>query len=165
MSRATSLTAALALIALAGCQASSGGHNSAGTTTTTTSASGAAKPTAAAPAQPAVVTLPDGLKYQDTLIGDGAIAENGLEASIHYTGRLDDGTKFDSSLDRGTPLTFRIGARTMVAGLEEGVLGMRVGGKRTLTIPPDLGYGEAGRSGVIPPNATLIFDIELLGLR
>jgi FKBP-type peptidyl-prolyl cis-trans isomerase len=163
MSRATTLIAALALIALAGCQATTGGHSSAGTTTTSSASSGA-KPTTAAPAQPTVVTLPDGLKYQDLTIGDGAIAESGLEASVHCTGWLQDGTKFYST-EGGSPLTFRLGAGQVIAGWEEGVRGMRVGGRRKLTIPPELGYGEAGRGSTIPPNSTLIFDIELLGLR
>ncbi|HTM58331.1 MAG TPA: FKBP-type peptidyl-prolyl cis-trans isomerase [Candidatus Udaeobacter sp.] len=106
--------------------------------------------------------MPSGLKYQDLKVGDGAVAENGTTVSVHYTGWLTDGTKFDSSVDRGQPFSFHLGAGQVIRGWDEGVRGMRVGGKRKLTIPPDLGYGAAGTpGGPIPPNATLIFDVEL----
>jgi FKBP-type peptidyl-prolyl cis-trans isomerase FkpA len=108
--------------------------------------------------------MPNGLKYVDLKVGDGAIAESGQSATVHYTGWLTDGTKFDSSLDAGKPFTFRLGAGQVIRGWDEGVKGMRVGGKRKLTIPPDLGYGARGAGGVIPPNATLVFDVELLEL-
>jgi FKBP-type peptidyl-prolyl cis-trans isomerase FkpA len=110
------------------------------------------------------VTTPSGLKYTDLKVGDGTVAESGMVASVHYTGWLADGTKFDSSLDRGTPFSFKLGGGQVIRGWDEGVKGMRVGGKRKLLIPPDLGYGERGAGGVIPPNATLVFDVELLGL-
>ena len=161
MRRVSTLAAACTLIVLAGCQATTGGQSSAGTTTTTTSTSAKVTTTPA----PSTMTLPDGLKYQDLKIGDGAIAENGLEASVHYTGWFENGEKFASSLDTGQPLTFRIGAGQVIAGWEEGVRGMRVGGKRHLIVPPELAYGASGRGGVIPPNSTLLFDVELLGLR
>jgi FKBP-type peptidyl-prolyl cis-trans isomerase len=111
--------------------------------------------------------LADGLKYTDTTAGTGAEAEPGHKVTVHYTGWLDQnghkGRKFDSSLDRGQPFTFTLGAQQVIRGWDEGVAGMKVGGKRTLTIPPDLGYGQRGAGGgVIPPNATLIFDVELL---
>ena len=113
-----------------------------------------------------VIEMPDGLKYTDTKIGDGATARAGNKVSVHYTGWLSDngakGKKFDSSVDRGQPLPFTLGAHQVIAGWDEGVAGMKVGGKRTLTIPPQLGYGAAGFGAVIPPNATLIFDVELL---
>jgi peptidylprolyl isomerase len=106
------------------------------------------------------------LKYTDDKIGDGAIAAFGNKVTVHYTGWLDDngakGKKFDSSLDRGSPFTFTLGAQQVIAGWDEGVKGMKVGGKRRLTISPGLAYGDSGAGGVIPPNATLIFDVELL---
>lgn len=110
------------------------------------------------------VELPGGLRYVDLKVGDGNIAEAGLTASVHYTGWLLDGSKFDSSVDRGQPFEFRIGGGGVIRGWEEGVKGMRIGGKRKLTIPPDMGYGANGYPPVIPANATLVFDIELLGL-
>jgi FKBP-type peptidyl-prolyl cis-trans isomerase len=110
--------------------------------------------------------MPDGLKYTDTKTGDGATARSGNKVSVHYTGWLSDngakGKKFDSSVDRGQPFQFTLGAKQVIAGWDEGVAGMKVGGKRTLTIPPELGYGARGAPGAIPPNATLIFDVELL---
>jgi FKBP-type peptidyl-prolyl cis-trans isomerase len=109
--------------------------------------------------------MPSGLKYVDLKVGDGQIAAAGMTAQVHYTGWLTDGTKFDSSVDRGQPFSFKLGEGQVIRGWDEGVKGMRVGGKRKLTIPPDLGYGQAGAGGVIPPNATLIFEVELLGLQ
>lgn len=108
------------------------------------------------------VTTDSGLMIEDIECGDGAEAESGDFVSVHYTGTLEDGTKFDSSLDRDQPFQFNLGAGQVIEGWDEGVVGMKVGGKRKLTIPPELGYGEAGAGGVIPPNATLIFEIELL---
>ena len=113
-----------------------------------------------------VTEMPDGLKYTDTTTGDGATAKAGNKVSVHYTGWLSDngakGKKFDSSVDRGQPFQFTLGAKQVIAGWDEGVAGMKVGGKRTLNIPPELGYGARGAGGTIPPNATLIFDVELL---
>jgi len=110
--------------------------------------------------------LADGLKYTDTTVGTGAEATPGHKVSVHYTGWLDEngkkGKKFDSSVDRGEPFGFTLGAQQVIRGWDEGVAGMKVGGKRTLIIPPALGYGARGAGGVIPPNATLIFDVELL---
>ncbi len=103
----------------------------------------------------------DTLMKEDLVVGTGAETKNGDVVTVHYTGTLIDGTKFDSSLDRGEPFSFVLGAGNVIEGWEQGVLGMKVGGKRKLTIPPDLGYGETGQ-GSIPPNATLIFEIELL---
>ncbi len=111
---------------------------------------------------PQLVTTPSGLKYQDIVVGTGAIPQTGQNVVVHYTGKLTDGTKFDSSLDRNQPFSFRIGAGQVIKGWDEGLSTMRVGGKRQLTIPPDLGYGARGAGGVIPPNATLVFDVELL---
>src|SRR5246127_1074015 len=116
-----------------------------------------------------VIEMPNGLKYTDTKIGDGATATSGNKVSVHYTGWLYNngakGAKFDSSVDRGQPFQFTLGAHQVIAGWDEGVAGMKVGGKCTLTIPPELGYGARGAGGVIPPNATLIFDVELLGVQ
>ena len=113
--------------------------------------------------------LPSGLKYTDTNVGTGAEAAKGHKVSVHYTGWLYNngakGAKFDSSLDRGQPFAFALGAQQVIRGWDEGVAGMKVGGKRTLIIPPDLGYGARGAGGAIPPNATLMFDVELLGVQ
>jgi FKBP-type peptidyl-prolyl cis-trans isomerase len=103
------------------------------------------------------------LKVEENLVGTGAVAVAGKTVRVHYTGTLlSDGSKFDSSLDRQSPFSFRMGAGQVIAGWDQGVLGMKVGGKRRLTIPPDLGYGARGYPPVIPANATLVFDIELL---
>jgi FKBP-type peptidyl-prolyl cis-trans isomerase len=112
-----------------------------------------------------VITTNTGLKYIDEKVGDGAVAKSGDKVSVHYTGRLKDGTKFDSSVDRGQPFEFPLGAGRVIKGWDEGVAGMKVGGKRKLIIPPELGYGARGAGGVIPPNAELHFDVELLGTR
>lgn len=110
-------------------------------------------------------TTPSGLQYEDLTVGDGDEAKAGHNVQVHYTGWLTDGTKFDSSLDRGTPFGFELGGGMVIRGWDEGVQGMKIGGKRKLVIPPDLGYGPRGAGGVIPPNATLVFEVELLGLR
>jgi peptidylprolyl isomerase len=111
-----------------------------------------------------MVTTPSGLKYVDIKPGSGAQPKAGQRVKVHYTGWLTDGTKFDSSVDRGEPFVFAVGAHQVIKGWDEGVISMKVGGKRQLRIPPELGYGARGAGGVIPPNATLIFDVELLGL-
>ncbi len=108
------------------------------------------------------VTAPSGLKYEDIVIGTGTAPKVGSRVSVHYTGWLEDGTKFDSSKDRGSPFTFVLGQGAVIRGWDEGVASMKVGGKRKLIIPPELGYGENGVGNVIPPNATLIFEVELL---
>jgi FKBP-type peptidyl-prolyl cis-trans isomerase len=110
------------------------------------------------------VTTPSGLKYWELKKGTGAVAKSGDPVKVHYTGWLTDGKKFDSSVDRGEPFAFKLGAGMVIKGWDEGVAGMKVGGKRQLRIPPDLGYGARGAGGVIPPNAELIFDVELLGV-
>jgi len=111
-----------------------------------------------------VITKAGGLKIQDLVVGTGEEAKNGKILSVHYTGTLENGTKFDSSLDRGQPFNFVLGAGQVIQGWEQGFVGMKVGGKRKLIIPPSLGYGSTGAGGVIPPNATLIFEVELLGV-
>lgn len=111
------------------------------------------------------VKMPSGLKYVDRVVGTGDEAVAGKTVNVHYTGWLENGKQFDSSVDRGQPFSFPLGAGRVIKGWDEGVQGMKVGGKRKLTIPSDLGYGSRGAGGVIPPNATLIFDVELLGVR
>lgn len=120
-------------------------------------------------AAPHTVTLAGGLKYTDTKIGTGPAAKPGDTLVVQYTGWLDDhgkkGKKFDSSRDRNEPFTFTLGAHQVIPGWDEGIAGMKAGGERTLVIPPALAYGSEGAGGVIPPNATLIFDVELLRIR
>lgn len=113
----------------------------------------------------AEITTASGLKYVDVVVGTGREAATGNLATVHYTGWLTNGKKFDSSVDRRDPFSFPIGAGQVIRGWDEGVAGMKVGGKRKLTIPPELGYGARGAGGVIPPNATLVFDVELLEVR
>jgi len=108
------------------------------------------------------VTTASGLKYVELAVGEGTPAKAGDRVQVHYTGWLLDGTKFDSSVDRGQPFVFPLGAGRVIRGWDEGVAGMKPGGKRKLVIPPDLGYGARGAAGVIPPNATLVFEVELL---
>ena len=118
-----------------------------------------------------MITTPSGLQYEDTVAGDGAEAEAGQHVKVHYTGWLHDpaapqgrGRKFDSSKDRNDPFRFGLGAGQVIRGWDEGVQGMKVGGTRVLLIPPQLGYGARGAGGVIPPNATLVFEVELLAV-
>lgn len=105
-----------------------------------------------------------GLEYEDLTVGTGQSPRNGERVSVHYTGWLKNGTKFDSSRDRGNPFSFVIGKGQVIAGWDEGVASMKVGGTRKLTIPSNLAYGVHGAAGVIPPNATLVFDVELLAI-
>ena len=115
-----------------------------------------------------MITTPSGLQYLDTTEGDGPVATKGQSVTVHYTGWLyqngEQGSKFDSSKDRRDPFVFSLGAGMVIRGWDEGVAGMKVGGARTLIIPAELGYGARGVGGVIPPNATLKFDVELLGV-
>jgi FKBP-type peptidyl-prolyl cis-trans isomerase len=117
----------------------------------------------------AMTTTPSGLQFEDTDLGTGAEAKSGKTCVMHYTGWLwvkdAKGKKFDSSLDSGSPFSFGLGAGQVIQGWDEGVAGMKIGGKRTLIIPPELGYGARGAGGAIPPNATLIFEVQLLELR
>ena len=118
-----------------------------------------------------MITTPSGLQYEDTVAGTGDTARSGHHVSVHYTGWLHDpsrpdgrGAKFDSSKDRGQPFRFGLGAGQVIGGWDEGVQGMQIGGTRVLLIPPQLGYGARGAGGVIPPNATLVFEVDLLGV-
>jgi len=104
------------------------------------------------------------LEIEDQIVGDGEEAVAGQTVEVHYTGWLTDGTKFDSSHDRDQTFSFKLGGGQVIAGWDQGVAGMKIGGARKLTIPPELGYGERGAGGVIPPNATLVFKVELIGL-
>jgi len=166
----------LAVLALVGCNQSkssgtpttSSSTTSGSSQTSTESSSGMSAGATTTPATTAPsgkeTTMPDGLKMEDQVVGTGAEAGEGMTVSVHYTGWLTNGTKFDSSRDRNEPFEFVLGKGQVIRGWDEGVKGMKVGGKRKLTIPPDLGYGAAGAGGVIPPNATLVFDVELLGV-
>lgn len=162
MPRSIRPLAALAALVLTGCSSTSGGKTPPPSAPPAPAAATAPNPQSALPQE--VVTR-DGLKYVDLKVGDGAIAEAGMRAMVHYTGWLTDGTTFDSSVERGQPFSFTLGQGQVIRGWDEGVKGMRVGGKRKLTIPPDMGYGSRGAAGVIPPNATLIFDVELLDVK
>ncbi len=113
---------------------------------------------------PEEMTTPSGLKYKDEVVGTGDAPKQGKPVRVHYTGRLTNGKKFDSSVDRGQPFSFTIGVGQVIKGWDEGVATMKVGGKRQLIIPPALGYGARGAPPAIPPNADLIFDVELLGV-
>lgn len=117
------------------------------------------------PASEKSITTATGLQYVDQAVGTGAEAKSGMNVSVHYTGWLTNGTKFDSSKDRGQPFEFPLGMGRVIKGWDEGVAGMKIGGKRKLTIPSALGYGARGAGNVIPPNATLIFEVELLGVQ
>jgi len=120
-------------------------------------------PATAVPALPVAEVTE--LKMEDIKVGTGAVAETGKSVTVHYTGWLTNGTKFDSSKDHGQPFTFHLGGGEVIKGWDQGVAGMQVGGVRKLTIPPNLGYGARGAGGVIPPNATLVFEVELLGVQ
>jgi FKBP-type peptidyl-prolyl cis-trans isomerase FkpA len=109
--------------------------------------------------------MSDELVIEDIRVGTGAVATAGQKVSVHYVGTLTDGKKFDSSRDRGKPFEFGLGAGQVIKGWDQGVAGMKIGGLRKLTIPPSLGYGARGAGGVIPPNATLVFEVELIGLK
>jgi len=144
-----------------------------GCTSTTDDASQKTSPAASADAaQPTTSPTPSAsteevadLKIEDLVVGTGAAAKAGDQVSVHYTGWLTDGTKFDSSLDRGEPFAFTLGQGQVIEGWDKGVEGMKVGGKRKLTIPPDMAYGDQGAGEVIPPNAVLVFEVELLAVK
>jgi len=112
-----------------------------------------------------MITTQSGLQYEDLIEGNGAEAKAGDQVSVHYTGWLVDGVKFDSSLDRNQPFEFQLGTGAVIQGWDQGVAAMKVGGKRKLSIPPELGYGDRGAGGLIPPGATLIFEVELLEIK
>ena len=166
MRNPTPWLAAVVGLALASCQQTSTTQES----STTSGASAAGAPSAGAPATSGMTegqerTLAGGLKVTDIKVGSGPMAESGSTVAVHYTGWLTDGTKFDSSLDRGQPISFAIGSGQVIRGWDEGLKGMRVGGKRKLTIPSALAYGAEGRPPVIPPDATLVFEVVLMDAR
>jgi len=161
---ALALLFAAALVA--GCQQSASNTSTSTTTAGATATTPATEPApAAGSASSTSRTTASGLQIEEVKLGTGAEAENGKTVSIQYTGRLVDGTKFDSSLDRGQPIEFVLGTGAMIKGWDEGIPGMKVGGKRKLTIPPAMAYGAEGRPPVIPPNSTLVFDVELMGVK
>lgn len=176
MSKLSIALGALLVLGVAGCRESS--EKTGTMTEQSTSASATPAPSTATtttPAAPALPGLPgtgkvhklaDGLQYDDLVVGSGTMAEPGMNVSISYTGYLLDGTKFDSTQDHGgDPLKFQVASGQMIQGFDEGVRGMRIGGKRKLQIPWAMAYGEAGRPPVIPPKANLVFDIELLDVK
>ena len=112
-----------------------------------------------------LITTGSGLRYQDLKVGNGMTAQRGAVAEVHFEGYLTNGKRFDSSRDRQLPFSFKLGAGAVIKGWEEGIVGMKVGGKRKLIIPPELGYGARGAGGVIPPNSTLVFEVELLKIK
>lgn len=156
MKRIVLLLAAALLVA--GC-AGSKGPSASGDAAAPAPAADAAAP------KPKIHKLPSGLVYEDLVVGNGTMADPGLTVSVQYTGWLTNGTKFDSSSDHGRPYTFVLGTGAVIAGWDQGIKGMRLGGKRKLTIPPDMGYGAAGNGERIPPNSTLVFEVELVGVQ
>ena len=156
--RTTTTLLALTLALTLGCER---GHDAA----TSETASGSAGEKKAETMAENMETTPSGLQYHDVKVGTGASPSAGQTAVVHYTGWLLDGKKFDSSKDRGQPFTFALGRGQVIKGWDEGVATMKVGGTRILMIPPELGYGARGAGGVIPPNATLKFEVELLEIR
>ena len=173
MSKQFLALAVLVALGAAGCKEStqkSGTMSEQSTSATATPAPSEPAPAAAAalpgaPGSGQVHKLASGLQYDDMLVGSGKMAEPGMNVSIHYTGYLLDGTKFDSSLDRGEPLKFQVAGGQMIQGFDEGVRGMRIGGKRKIRVPWSMAYGEAGRPPVIPPKADLVFDLELIDVK
>lgn len=163
MKRLSCLCAVVAAVTIAGCQETRTQESASSTGATATTPAPATTVSGATEGQER--TLPGGLKVLDMKVGSGPIAEIGNTVAVHYTGWLTDGTKFDSSLDRGEPIRFPLGTDQIIQGWNEGIKGMRVGGKRKLTIPASLGYGDRGYPPVIPPGATLVFDVELVDVK
>jgi FKBP-type peptidyl-prolyl cis-trans isomerase len=166
MSKRAFALALIATVSAWGCNQTSTTSDSSSSSTITSTTTGAAPSGSAdAGAGGNMHKLPSGLQYEDVVVGSGKMAEPGMNVSIQYTGYLTDGTEFDSSRKSGAPLRFQVGGGQMIQGFDEGVKGMRIGGKRKLTIPYQLAYGEAGRPPLIPPKSTLVFDIELVDVQ
>lgn len=162
------LAGLIVVLAVAGVAYQACGHNdhpAESAASNGTPSGGAAAPTAPPVAPGTEVTTPTGLKYVDERVGTGASPQPGSQVTVNYLGTLTNGTKFDSSYDHGQPFTFTIGRGQVIRGWDEGVMSMKVGGKRKLIIPPDLGYGARGAGASIPPNSTLNFEVELLGVQ
>lgn len=160
MMRSGRWLALAALVAVVGCQETKKTSES-GSSTTSTGAGATSAPAPAAEKEAAVAT---GLKIEEVVVGTGKMAGPGMQVSVAYTGTLTDGTQFDSSVGR-QPYAFVLGKQEVIAGWDEGIKGMKVGGKRKLTIPPDMAYGARGYPPVIPPNSTLLFDVELVDVK
>ncbi len=152
----------LVVITLAACGGSATPHPA--SDMSTSAPPSAAADGGAAPGEPGAV-VPGTVTIVDNVVGSGATAKSGDRVTVHYTGTLLDGTVFDSSRTRGAPFDFRLGRGEVIPGWEQGIAGMKIGGRRTLTIPPDLAYGSQGAGAAVPPNAPLVFDVELLSLQ
>src|SRR5262245_59526298 len=162
MNRTMLMLVAALCVAAVGCKSTQ--QTSSTSSQSTSMAAGGTTTEAKAATGGKVHKLASGLQYEDLVVGSGTMAEPGMHVSVHYTGWLTNGTEFDSSRNTGQPLKFQLGTKSVIAGWDEGIKGMRIGGKRKLTIPPDMGYGKEGY-GPIPPNATLLFDVELIDVK
>jgi FKBP-type peptidyl-prolyl cis-trans isomerase FkpA len=165
MKRVARGLALLSVVAALGCQQEAGTSRAPSTTAAGSAAETASPSPAGETALPPATTTASGVRIEELVVGTGAAAERGKTVVVHYTGWLTDQTKFDSSHDRGQPFSFVLGAGAVIRGWDQGVQGMKVGGRRRLTIPPDMAYGAAGVPPVIPANATLVFEVELLEVK
>jgi peptidylprolyl isomerase len=172
MSKRTLTLGLVLALCVPGCKQGTEKSGSTSEQSTTATATPATTPSEAVPVLPGAPgsggkmhKLASGIQYDDLVVGSGKMAEPSMNVSLHYTGYLMDGTKFDSSLDSGNPLKFQVAGGQMIQGFDEGVRGMRIGGKRKIVIPWSMAYGEAGRPPLIPPKSDLVFDLELLDVK